>query len=126
MSCLKLLPKVDFDHFSKIKAFSVFMIENCSLALTYYSILQISSHGWKLASSSQLTPCKVLAWFLLLTIFAYTIVRSYTNFIAGMYLLKRILLAFVLFVNPASESEISMFLGLLCVELLFTAIRLFL
>ena len=47
----------------------------------------------------------------------------WTNFIAGMYMLKRVFMALALFLNPLSEGGISLFLGLLIVELIFTGFR---
>ena len=94
--------------------------------LVYYSLLQIASSEWKLATNSQLIKFKVLGYVLLIVIAVYTGLRSWTNFIAGIYMLKRVFMALVLFLNPLSEGGISLFLGLLIVELVFTGFRIFL
>jgi hypothetical protein len=96
------------------------------MALCYYSLLQISSSSWEFAPNSVLSGHKALAWIVLIFLIGYFIVRTYTNHIAGIYLLKRILIAFVLTLNPASKGLISLFLELVCVELVFIGFRIYL
>ena len=93
------------------------------LGLFYYSLLQIASSEWKLATSTQLIKFKILGYFLFILILLYTGLRIWTNLIAGIYMLKRVFMALMLFLNPLSEGAISLFLGLLIIELIFTGFR---
>lgn len=95
--------------------FACFILENCMFGLVYYSLLQITSSEWKLATSSQLVKFKVMGYLLLILIVSYTGLRTWANLIAGMYMFKRILMAIALFLNPLSDGGVSLFLGLLIV-----------
>lgn len=103
--------------------FACFVIENCMFALVYYSLLQVTSPKWKLASNSQLLKFKIIAYAFLILAGVYSAIRAWTNFIAGIYMFKRLLIALAIFLNPLSHGGVSLFLSLLVVELVFTGFR---
>jgi hypothetical protein len=86
----------DFDHSTAITHLLLFVIENSFLGLSYYSVMNLFNPAWRLASSSQLLPYRLLSGGLLLAMLGYTLVRWQLNAIAGLYCCKRLTLGTVL------------------------------
>lgn len=66
------------------------------MALTYYSFINILNRPWEMASEDKLSSFKVVSWIFIILMLFYSILRTYSNRIAGIYCFKRMVIGLIL------------------------------
>lgn len=117
----------DFDHSSLSLLTLIFFIENSFTALTYYSIVNLFNKEWGMASGNKFSSFKALSSIFITFILLYSILRAYSNRIAGIYCFKRTAIGIILGIasikGGIDENIVLSILLFIALEVVFLGLR---